>query len=104
VLNYIVTQRQFLLIQCDIVDRTVHEAWMGKVEKNGAFMGSSTGYNLLFRTSITQNEDVDLTKDLFRLRVQPKSYGWSFKVWRQSMHFKFMTELLISIAMVIYFQ
>ena len=104
-LNIIGKLEQYEIMQCDVVDRIVFNSWMGKVERNGAFMGSSTTDKILFSASIYHNKEIDLTKDICSLRIQSnKSYGLSFKVWRQSMQLKFFAELAILIATVIYFQ
>ncbi len=68
-LNIIGKLEQYEIMQCDVVDRIVFNLWMGKVERNGAFMGSSTSYRILFSTSIYDNKEIDLTKDICGLRV-----------------------------------
>lgn len=66
VMHYITDLDQYATIQSDVVDRLTNDVWYSKYPRTGSFLSNSTSYQVIFKSSLHENQDVNYRRQMLR--------------------------------------
>ena len=105
-LDLMVNLNLYKVLRVELIDRITREVWASRHDQSGSLADFSTSYKLLFTNKLRFEEDQEKRErgmicDMNRDRDKLSNFA-TYTIWSKSMQIRFLLELLITVAVMIW--